>query len=101
MGVLFAMQQADPDASNSGPMIRCSACGRRFAASERRVIAESTGLPDDPVLGAGHALRFLPTRFDVAGRAIDPRGSACARFACPHCRSEWDRDASWQPEPTA
>lgn len=82
------MQKAESDAETSGPAIRCDACGRRFAASERRMIAEGAGLPDDPVLGAGHPLRFLPTRFDLAGRGIDPQGAACSRFACPHCRGE-------------
>lgn len=86
------MQQADPEAETSGPPIRCSACGATFAASSKRSIAESPGLPEDPVLGGGEPLRFLPTRFDVAGRAIDPLGAACSRHACPHCRRELPRD---------
>lgn len=65
------------------------------------MIAESPGLPDDPVLGKGQPLRFLPTRFDVSGRGLDPRGAACSRFACPHCRGELAADAPTLPESTA
>jgi hypothetical protein len=87
------MHEADPEAETFGPSIRCPACHAKFAASSRRSIAESAGLPEDPVLGGGEPLRFLPTRFDVAGRAIDPLGTACARHACPHCRVELPREA--------
>lgn len=34
--------------------------------------------PDEP-------LRFLPSRFSVDGKALDPRGTPCHRLACPNC----------------
>jgi hypothetical protein len=86
------MQPVDREAETSGAKIRCLSCSRSFPASSLRWIAESPGIPQDPVLGGGESLRFLPTRFDVSGRAVDPNGAACARVACPHCRAELPRE---------
>jgi hypothetical protein len=39
----------------------------------------------DPRLGPDHQVRFLPTRFNVDGDAIDARGFTCHGLACPRC----------------
>ncbi len=48
-------------------------------------IAEDPGLMGDPALGAEYPLRFLPSRFDVAGNALDAKGQVCRDLACPNC----------------
>src|SRR5690606_5447676 len=36
--------------------------------------------------------RFLPSRFDPVGRALDVRGEPCHALACPHCHLTYPRD---------
>ncbi len=54
-------------------------------------MAEDARLVGDPVAGPAQQLRFLPTRFDVGGAALDPEGMRCTRVACPRCRIEFPR----------
>ena len=54
-------------------------------------LAEDPRLLGDPVAGADEPLRFLPSRFDLTGAAIDPEGARCTRLACPRCRREFPR----------
>lgn len=42
-------------------------------------------LNGDARLGAECQRRFLPTRFDFNGNAIDSQGSVCSELACPKC----------------
>ena len=42
-------------------------------------------LNGDARLGAECQRRFLPTRFDVSGNALDSHGSVCSELACPKC----------------
>lgn len=72
-------------------LVRCPGCGATFHPESCRAIAEGRGLPEDPVLGGGAALRFAPGRFDLEGRPIDPSGASCSRLACPACRAELPR----------
>jgi hypothetical protein len=46
---------------------------------------EHDELRGDAQLGPDAPQRFLPTRFDVGGNAIDPRGMTCQAIACPKC----------------
>jgi hypothetical protein len=39
----------------------------------------------DPLLGPEQLQRFLPTRFDLEGNALDARGLPCHMLACPRC----------------
>lgn len=48
-------------------------------------IAAHPDLAGDPRLGPEQQQRFLPSRFDVAGHALDARGAACHELACPQC----------------
>ena len=54
-------------------------------------MAEDSRLVGDPVAGPAQQLRFLPTRFDMGGAALDPEGARCTRVACPRCRIEFPR----------
>ena len=63
----------------------CPHCWAEFGAEEIHWIAEHPELLGDPLLGPDASLRFLPTRFTVAGDALDPKGTPCSRLACPRC----------------
>jgi hypothetical protein len=39
----------------------------------------------DPKLGRDYPQRFLPSRFNLEGNAIDARGQVCHSLACPKC----------------
>ena len=49
-------------------------------------LATHDSLRGDPVLGEDAAQRFLATRFNDRGQALDALGLPCTEFACPHCR---------------
>jgi hypothetical protein len=68
--------------------VTCPHCWHEFAPATVRFISEHAGLRGDAVLGDAAQLRFLPSRFDAQGRAIDPLGAACTRLACPRCHLE-------------
>jgi len=64
--------------------VACPHCWFGFAPEDCLWVAEHPELQHDPRLDA-EGLRFLPTRFDVEGNAIDPSGSVCQQLACPNC----------------
>jgi len=70
------------------PNTTCPQCWSAFPSADVRFIAESPTLVGDPIVGSDESLRFLPTRFDRQGRAIDPGGAVCMRTACPVCHLE-------------
>ncbi|MEM1445584.1 MAG: hypothetical protein AAGF84_05975 [Planctomycetota bacterium] len=73
----------------SGPAKRrvtCPHCWTRFHLGDTLWIARHASLRGDPVAGDDAMRRFLPTRFDVQGRAIDAGGDPCHALACPSCR---------------
>ena len=63
----------------------CPHCWNNFAPEDTLWVAAHPELQEDPQLGDEQGRRFLPTRFDVAGNAIDSRGAVCRELACPHC----------------
>ncbi len=63
----------------------CPHCWTSFPPEDILWIAAHTDLLGDPRLGPEQAQRFLPTRFDLGGNAIDARGFACNALACPQC----------------
>ena len=65
--------------------ITCPHCWETFTPAEALWISASPDLMDDFRVGDMAQQRFLPSRFDVDGRAIDRRGMACKAVACPHC----------------
>jgi hypothetical protein len=48
-------------------------------------VSSSSELRGDPFLGPDANKRFLPSRFDVQGFAIDAVGGRCESLACPKC----------------
>ena len=65
--------------------VTCPHCWNEFPPDRALWIAQHPDLVGDPRLGADQPQRFLPTRFDVQGAAIDSRGFACHGLACPKC----------------
>ena len=71
--------------------LHCPHCWHGFAPADSLFVAEDPRLLGDPVAGPAEPLRFLPSRFDLTGAAIDPEGARCTRLACPRCRQEFPR----------
>ena len=65
--------------------ITCPHCWEVFPPERSVWISEHADLLGDHRLGRGQQLRFLPSRFTVDGRAVDPKGMPCHQLACPHC----------------
>lgn len=65
--------------------ITCPHCWESFAPEDSLWVAAHPDLLDDPRLGADKHQRFLPTRFNADGNAIDVRGMPCQELACPNC----------------
>lgn len=67
------------------PAIGCPNCWHEFSPEDTLWIAAHPSLTGDPRLGDNEQQRFLPTRFDINGNAIDPGGESCTDIACPEC----------------
>lgn len=65
--------------------ITCPHCWHAFPPEETRWVAEHQSLLGDDRLGDNEYLRFLPSRFNVKGNAIDAGGAICQELACPKC----------------
>jgi hypothetical protein len=65
--------------------VTCPHCWNIFPPDQALWIAQHPDLLGDPRLGAEQSLRFLPTRFNIDGAAIDSRGFPCHGLACPKC----------------
>ncbi len=63
----------------------CPHCWSNYAAEDTVWVSQHDDLRDDPLLGPEAQQRFLPTRFDLEGNAIDARGMSCQGLACPKC----------------
>jgi hypothetical protein len=68
--------------------IHCPHCWAEFQPAQIRYVSEHEALRGDPVLGDGEQLRFLPSRFNARGLALDPFGAVCTRMACVRCHLE-------------
>jgi hypothetical protein len=67
------------------PTTVCPNCWHIFQTENVRWISVHESLLGDLRLGSDHQARFLPTRFDVSGHAIDIKGLSCSDLACPNC----------------
>jgi len=70
--------------------ITCPHCWHSFTPDEILWVSVHTDLRGDPRLdppgsSPSNLQRFLPTRFDFKGNAIDARGQSCQDLACPRC----------------
>jgi hypothetical protein len=63
----------------------CPHCWVPFSPEDVLFISAHADLVGDPRLGAERQQRFRPTRFDLAGNALDARGLPCNALACPRC----------------
>lgn len=64
--------------------VTCPNCWHKFFPEDVLFIAKHPDLLVDPVVGE-QGLRFIPSRFNVAAEAIDPKGFPTADMACPRC----------------
>ncbi len=64
----------------------CPACWLKFSRGEVMHIAVHDSLRGDPILGEDAPQRFLATRYDDDGNALDAMGLPATDHACPHCR---------------
>ena len=65
--------------------VTCPHCWHDFPPENVLWISQHPDLIGDSRLGPDHQIRFLPTRFNVEGDAIDSRGFVCQSLACPRC----------------
>lgn len=65
--------------------VTCPHCWEPFAPEDSLWLAEHPDLTGDPRLAGDQPLRFLPSRFNAQGQALDARGIACSELACPAC----------------
>jgi DNA-directed RNA polymerase subunit RPC12/RpoP len=78
----------DPGFANPNPdgELTCPVCWLRFDAGDIMHIAVHDSLRGDPLLGEDAQQRFLATRFNNAGQALDAMSLPSSEIACPHCR---------------
>jgi len=67
-------------------LLTCPVCWLPFDLGEIMHLATHDSLRGDPVLGEDASQRFLATRFNDRGQALDALGLPCTEIACPHCR---------------
>jgi hypothetical protein len=65
--------------------VTCPHCWNVFPPEKTLWVAQHPDLVGDPRLTSDQPQRFLPTRFNVDGAALDSRGFACHELACPKC----------------
>ena len=70
---------------DDSPIITCPHCWKEFHLSQVNYIANHPTLVGDSVLGEGAQMRFLPSKFNAQGYAIDSKGMVCRDMACPRC----------------
>ncbi len=69
--------------------LNCPVCWLRFDTGDIMHIAVHDSLRGDPVLGEDAQQRFLATRFNNDGQALDAMGLPSSEVACPHCRRKF------------
>jgi len=67
-------------------LLTCPVCWLKFDLGDLMHVAVHDSLRGDPVLGEDVQQRFLATRFNERGQALDAMGLPCTDIACPHCR---------------
>ena len=65
--------------------ITCPHCWSSFPPDQTLWVAQHPDLAGNPRLGSDHPKRFLPSRFNLQGDALDAPGFACHELACPKC----------------
>ncbi|MDB5354719.1 MAG: hypothetical protein JWN24_1172 [Phycisphaerales bacterium] len=65
--------------------VTCPHCWNQFPPQDVLWVSRHSDLTGDPVLGPDAPMRFLPSRFNPSGQALDARGMVCQTLACPEC----------------
>ena len=73
------------------PQISCPHCWHEFSVDQILFVSEAPDLLGDAKLGTIAQLRFLPSRFDLDGAALDSHGIVCHKLACPNCHLQIPR----------
>ena len=79
------MLDEDAQIDTNGPLLS-PYCWERFDYGDIMHISVDERMMGDPVLGRDEFCRFLSTRFDREGNAIDAYGNSCSALADPHTR---------------
>jgi hypothetical protein len=69
--------------------LTCPVCWLRLDTGDIMHIAVHDSLRGDPILGEDAQQRFLATRFNNAGQALDAMSLPSSEIACPHCRRKF------------
>lgn len=80
----FLLPQSN-EVDDDSPIITCPHCWYEFHLSTVNYISTHPSLIGDSVLGETAQTRFLPSRFNTQGYALDARGMVCRDMACPRC----------------
>ncbi|MCH2211282.1 MAG: hypothetical protein MK110_08260 [Fuerstiella sp.] len=67
------------------PRATCPHCWTRFPPEEALWVSAHPDLDDDEIVTPRGQRRFLPTRLNENGHAIDVKGEVCHHLACPRC----------------
>jgi hypothetical protein len=65
--------------------VLCPHCWHTFQPGDVLWIAQHADLTGDLLVGADAPARFLPSRFNSKGAALDASGMPCQNMACPRC----------------
>jgi hypothetical protein len=82
----LAPEQEGAGAPGAHGLLTCPVCWLKFDVGDVMHLAVHDSLRGDPVLGEDAQQRFLATRFNDRGQALDALGLPCTDIACPHCR---------------
>ena len=74
-----------PEQRDKG-LLTCIVCWLNIDIGDIMHIASHDSLRGDPILGEDAQQRFLATRFNDRGQALDAMDLPCTEMACPHCR---------------
>ena len=83
---LGVSEQGDVASGETQGLLTCPVCWLKFDTGDIMHVATHDSLRGDPVLGEDVPQRFLATRFNDYGQALDALGLPCTDMACPHCR---------------
>ncbi|MBT3638225.1 MAG: hypothetical protein HN531_14910 [Opitutae bacterium] len=76
--------KAEEIPSNEGEF-QCPICWLHFDGKHTKHISSHAELLGDSVLGKAEHRRFIPTKWDSSGNALDDFGLSAPDTACPHC----------------
>lgn len=84
------MPSRAPKAAQTGLLseILCPNCWHKFPPEDLLFISRHDAMVGDDIAGPVAYRRFLPSRFNITGDALDPMGVVSQQIACPRCHLE-------------